>query len=551
MKTLFFIIVFLIGLVFPDPTYCATKKRGLWVWNDPSTGISIINMAVTETYKLINQCKTDGISDIYLWTPGLLTGANATKMRSFISLVSCNNIRVWSLDGDRSYFTDDVFFGGSGPTTFYNNINQVITYNSGSLPAERFVGVHGDNEPQDAGGFTTFHNGLADSQLSTIAGTGVWQSTQKLDREFLMQGWLDITKTAYNTCHSNSLLYGQDMPSWMDDYYSPGAIPEAVSCTYNAIYQPVYYHVMQYLDEYSIMSYSTTPGNAVTGNTLIWKVNGELTYASTLAVGSRPEMWAGIETHQFVGWKISYWDYTIANGAPSNKNSKPLVWTDIATIEATLNTYSAYSGMNIHDWFLGYRDLAPASANTTNPGCTLPVELISFEGKNDGNKNIIEWATAQEKNNEKFEVQKSCDGISFQTITTIAGAGNSAVEIEYYFVDEAPCSGISYYRLKQYDSDGLSTNSHVISISSDPTRSLSIFPNPAKDNLYIKFNSGDKTDVRVDIYSMNGNLLYCAERSSAHGEITINISDFNPAIYFIKVQALNNTFSVSQKFQVY
>ncbi|HXA01777.1 MAG TPA: T9SS type A sorting domain-containing protein [Cytophagaceae bacterium] len=551
MKTMLFAVIFLVGLLFPEITYSATKKRGLWVWNDPSSGISIINMAATETYKLINQCKADGITDIYLWSTGLLTGTNATNMRTFISAASCNNIRVWALDGDRSYFTDDVAFGGTGPAVFYNNINQVIAYNTSSLPSQRFVGVHGDNEPQDAGGFTTFHDGLADSQLSTTAGTGVWQSTQKLDREYLMRGWLDITKTAYNTCHANSLLYGQDMPSWMDDYYSPGATPEPVSCTYNAIYQPVYYHMMQYLDVYSIMSYSTTPGNATTGNTLIWKVNGELTYASSLAAGSRPEMWAGVETHQLVGWKISYWDYTTANGAPSNKNSKPSVWTDIATIEATLNTYSAYSGMNIHDWFLGYRDLPPISSNTANPGCTLPVELISFEGKNEGATNITGWATAQEKNNEKFELQRSCDGISFQIIANIAGAGNSSVEKKYFYIDNAPCSNISYYRLKQYDYDGLSTTSNIISVSSEPENSISVFPNPAKENLHIKFNSSDNTDVRIDIYNANGKLCYSSEKHSANEDIIISLSDLSPAIYFVKVQGLNNTFSVSKKIQVY
>ena len=84
----------------------------------------------------------------------------------------------------------------------------------------------------------------------------------------------------------------------------------------------------------------------------------------------------------------------------------------------------------------------------------LPIELLSFEAICNNNSVNLLWSTASEKNNDYFTIERSSDGITFQTVLTVKGAGNSNQVINYSAIDEKPIDGIAYYRLKQTDYDG-------------------------------------------------------------------------------------------------
>ncbi|MFI5173022.1 MAG: hypothetical protein ACHQFW_11560, partial [Chitinophagales bacterium] len=108
----------------------------------------------------------------------------------------------------------------------------------------------------------------------------------------------------------------------------------------------------------------------------------------------------------------------------------------------------------------------------------LPVELISFTAVVSANINILSWATANEINNQWFNVQRSNTGQSFSQIGNIAGAGNSSTENNYSFIDENPFSGINYYRLQMVASDGSYEYSNIISITNNNAFGFTVYPNP-------------------------------------------------------------------------
>jgi len=85
----------------------------------------------------------------------------------------------------------------------------------------------------------------------------------------------------------------------------------------------------------------------------------------------------------------------------------------------------------------------------------LPVELSKFNGINNGPNNYIFWITASEQNTSHFNLQKSRDGDNWTTITTINAAGNSTTTIDYDVTDFKVEPIINYYRLQQYDLDGV------------------------------------------------------------------------------------------------
>ncbi len=97
-------------------------------------------------------------------------------------------------------------------------------------------------------------------------------------------------------------------------------------------------------------------------------------------------------------------------------------------------------------------DCAGAGCPLNGPftfGTPLPVELIHFQASCSQSQILLKWQTAQEFNNEYFEVQRSSDGWNFEAIETIAGAGNSEEPIEYEYIDAEAGNGAFYYRLKQ------------------------------------------------------------------------------------------------------
>jgi hypothetical protein len=105
---------------------------------------------------------------------------------------------------------------------------------------------------------------------------------------------------------------------------------------------------------------------------------------------------------------------------------------------------------------------------TSGAGCqVLPIELMSFEGYNNKEYNVITWVTASESNNDYFTLQRSLDAFDWETIEIRKGAGTSQLPIfyeykDYSYIKDSP----NYYRLVQSDYDGTKTNSPIIVITS-------------------------------------------------------------------------------------
>lgn len=95
----------------------------------------------------------------------------------------------------------------------------------------------------------------------------------------------------------------------------------------------------------------------------------------------------------------------------------------------------------------------------------LPVELISFEANCSNTFVNLDWITASETNNDYFIIEKSNDGINFETIGYEEGMGTINTNSNYHFIDYKPFVGINYYRLKQVDFNGDFAYSDVVVVN--------------------------------------------------------------------------------------
>ena len=137
-------------------------------------------------------------------------------------------------------------------------------------------------------------------------------------------------------------------------------------------------------------------------------------------------------------------------------------------------------------------------SNAANP---LPVELTRFTAEARGADALLRWATASEKNNDRFEVEASANGRMFQRIGQVVGHGSSAQPHEYQLTDlniARYAASSVYYRLRQVDADGTATYSPVrtVAVAAGPA-ALALFPNPTTDRAATLTGTQPGTPVTV------------------------------------------------------
>ena len=169
-----------------------------------------------------------------------------------------------------------------------------------------------------------------------------------------------------------------------------------------------------------------------------------------------------------------------------------------------------------------------------------PVILENFKIESFNNNIKLQWLTAEEVNNDYFEVQRSIDGKSFVKIGEVKGAGNSKEKNLYTFEDNQPDSQMNYYRLKQVDFGGKFTFSKIIAAKLENADvSVSVFPNPSSEVLKLK----NFENVRkVEIYNSKGNLV----KSELGGKAEMSLKGLQNGLYFIKLFDRANKITVEK-----
>ncbi len=94
----------------------------------------------------------------------------------------------------------------------------------------------------------------------------------------------------------------------------------------------------------------------------------------------------------------------------------------------------------------------------------LPVGLVYFKATKDGNQVELSWSTATEMNNDRFEVESSYDGVTWEYRGETKGAGNSQEVVDYDFGLRASASVVEYFRLKQIDFNGDFDYSEIVRV---------------------------------------------------------------------------------------
>lgn len=174
----------------------------------------------------------------------------------------------------------------------------------------------------------------------------------------------------------------------------------------------------------------------------------------------------------------------------------------------------------------------------------LPVELLSFSGDCSTNKNLLTWSTASEKNNDYFLLERSINGLDFQRIAMVQGAGNTQLEQEYLFSDYDFLPGTSYYRLTQVDFDGKSETFDIISLQNDcvEEEGLRAYYNQQTGRIRLFLEVEARDIVSLSVYAISGQGVPVSfeqmNKNSGYSEIA-PFTEFAKGIYIITLQTAN------------
>ncbi len=210
-------------------------------------------------------------------------------------------------------------------------------------------------------------------------------------------------------------------------------------------------------------------------------------------------------------------------------------WNSFETLPTTIPIANAagriYNSGNGYAERLEYTSFSKFAIART-PNYPLPIELTLFKGlyQNKGIKLL--WQTASETNNNYFEILKSKDLNYFEKSGTVVGAGNSNNISKYEYFDNNPFNGNNYYKLKQVDFDGRSSESNVIVVQIKNSDNINIYYN--NNSLFVTTNNTDAIDF-VEISDITGKIIYLAKNNFDENNVQINIGNLAKGVYFAKV----------------
>ncbi|MCB9283054.1 MAG: lamin tail domain-containing protein [Lewinellaceae bacterium] len=142
----------------------------------------------------------------------------------------------------------------------------------------------------------------------------------------------------------------------------------------------------------------------------------------------------------------------------------------------------------------------------------LPVEWLSFHAEASGTDVLLTWSTASESNNETFIVERSPDGVDFEAIAQIPGAGTTSEVHTYRYTDAqldvGPKQSFVFYRLQQMDYDGSASYSPIRVVKLKALAvAIQIFPNPVVDRAVVRLPEASAKNVVLQLLDPMGRMV--------------------------------------------
>jgi len=158
---------------------------------------------------------------------------------------------------------------------------------------------------------------------------------------------------------------------------------------------------------------------------------------------------------------------------------------------------------------------------------------------------ILNWITETEVSNKTFEVQRSLDGVQFETIGAVRSIDGYAGPKSYTYRDESIDSIQTprlLYRIRQVSPDGIWGYSNIVLAdrkNSINRLSVTVIPNPVEQQLNLQIRNAGNRRATIRIMSMEGRVILRQgglQSITENSTIPINFQQgLAPGIYLVQI----------------
>lgn len=166
-------------------------------------------------------------------------------------------------------------------------------------------------------------------------------------------------------------------------------------------------------------------------------------------------------------------------------------------------------------------------------GQPLPLTVVDFTARQQGDAAKLSWNTVDERENAGFTIERSADGKSWAAagfVSSGAANNNPGGKIAYTFTDDDVRDGENYYRLKQTDVNGKSAYSATVKVVFTKTQHLNVYPNPSRGAVTI---DGLEAGETIRVYDVTGRVLITEKAGTPF--VQISLEPYPDGIYQICV----------------
>jgi hypothetical protein len=529
------------GVLFNSSTFNGTVSA-------TKTGISNDNSTGNNTFNGVSAFTDNGTGNLLMSNSGPdVYNANTSFVQSNTGKVlpdyNYNGTYAANVTITSPTATAITFGAGAGTATFAGTTAQSISVTSGT-PVPVFARLVINN----TGGGVTLTNTSISVSNNLVMSAGLLNTTTSYLLTML-NGSTTAAGNALSTSFVNGPMQYQKSSTGVSTLNFPiGNGPDCrpIVLTINHSTSTLYTYQAQLFDASAKALYYTPPPS-------VDQVSEQHYYTITRTNSSGVNTPAtGLSGNQAIQIFFGAND-VVSNGGTltivKNVYTAPTNWIDIggtggpvynagANLTGSITSTSSPTAFNSFSTF--------ALADRIGGDNVLPIGLLYFNAAPSGSHVDLQWATSTESNNSYFTIERSKDGVSFtdlQQVATEAPGGNSSIQLNYSAQDLNPYTGTSYYRLRQTDLNGNDTYSNIVSVNFAGSSAISVYPNPARDVLYVTGLNANVTSVQTQWFDLSGKILLQGSIPVSGGTATLAVGLKN-GYYLLKLTGSDGSYTV-------
>jgi len=210
---------------------------------------------------------------------------------------------------------------------------------------------------------------------------------------------------------------------------------------------------------------------------------------------------------EFSNYEVQVWNYNTQ-------------WLMVGDLQKPADN-NGMKSVTVTDWKgAGIFVIANAEAQMASLS-VLPIRFVNVSVKELSAAVQIAFTNSTETDVAHYSIERSTNGIDFNTIATLKPTVNDGNAATYQYIDRTRPSGTLYYRIKGVELDGTLMYSSVLRITIDKSvKALHVFPNPVSGNQFTWEASLPQGAYTMRITGSNGQQVMQTTGNHSGGNIS-------------------------------